>query len=96
MLSFLGDQELQALRKADADELGEVQTEVQTEHAQKKEVEQEEQKRLQCSVKQQQSCRCQEEQENRYAAQVEPQHMITHTHQSALGCSDLSKYINIY
>ncbi|KAG7317470.1 hypothetical protein KOW79_018505 [Hemibagrus wyckioides] len=65
------EKELQALRKADADELGEVQTQLQTEHAQKKEVEQEEQKRLQCSVEQQQqSCRCREQQENRYAAQL--------------------------
>ncbi|XP_027029603.2 SKI-like proto-oncogene b [Tachysurus fulvidraco] len=64
------EKELQTLRKADADELGEVQMELQTEHAQKKEVEQEEQKRLQCSVEQQQSCRCREQQENRYAAQL--------------------------
>ncbi|XP_017308813.1 SKI-like proto-oncogene b [Ictalurus punctatus] len=65
------EKELQALREADADQLGEVQTQLQTEHAQKKEVEQEEQKRLQCSVEQQQqSCRCQEQQENRYSAQL--------------------------
>ncbi|XP_060717570.1 SKI-like proto-oncogene b [Tachysurus vachellii] len=64
------EKELQTLRKADADEQGEVQTEPQTEHAQKKEVEQEEQKRLQCSVEQQRSCRCREQQENRYAAQL--------------------------
>ncbi|XP_034154061.2 SKI-like proto-oncogene b isoform X1 [Pangasianodon hypophthalmus] len=65
------EKELQALRKADADEPGEeqteLQTELQTEHAQKKEVEQ---KRLQCSVEQQRSCRCREQQENRYAAQL--------------------------
>ncbi|KAF7691565.1 SKI-like proto-oncogene b [Silurus meridionalis] len=65
------EKELQALRKADADELGEVQTELQMEHTQKKEVDQEEQKRLQCSMEQQQqSCMCREQQENRYAAQL--------------------------
>ncbi|TUS40678.1 Ski-like protein [Bagarius yarrelli] len=61
------EMELQALRKSDADELGEVQTEPQTEHAQKKEVER---KRLQCSVEQQQSCQCREQQENRYSIQL--------------------------
>lgn len=51
---------------------------LQTEHAQKKELELEEQKRLQCSVEQQ-NCRCREQQENRYAAQVEHEHVITLT-----------------
>ncbi|KAM9439322.1 ski-like protein [Clarias gariepinus] len=64
------EKELQALRKADADELGEVQAQLQTEHAQKIEVEQEEQQRLRCSVEPQQSCKCREQQESRYAAQL--------------------------